>query len=77
MILYATIKRLSEISELSENYLYAQMRCGALPHSRCGRAIRVSLDDFEAFMAAHRVGGAPQTPAAPRRQPLYDVVPAR
>jgi hypothetical protein len=44
-------------------------RSGELAHSKCGRAIRVSVADFEAFMAARRVGGDPTEHIPSRNAP--------
>jgi excisionase family DNA binding protein len=67
-----TVKQLAALAGVSINLIYSWVQSGQLPHVRLGAPgrrgkIMISPADWEAFLAARRVGGAvPRADNQPR-----------
>lgn len=55
---WLTVRQIAEILRVSVQTVYSRIDAEELPAYRIGNAIRVSADDFEAYLKISRYGGA-------------------
>ena len=65
---FFTAEEVASLTGMSEKWLWAQCKAGAIPHHRLGRRVRFTHDDMRALVA--------QTAVAVTAQPDDDMVPA-
>lgn len=51
---WLSVRQIADTLHVSVQAVYARVEMGDLPAQRIGNSIRISSDDFEAYLRAHR-----------------------